>query len=161
VREGRHRFVRQFPSIASGEMQPVLHAPEAPEPFKACKLDGSEFGRRPEAVALHRDLLRLRREDPVSAAQQSRALDGAVLGPEAFFLRCFGQDGDDRLLLVNFGRDLDRRSIPDPLFAPPEGCTWVVLWSSEHPAYDGTGTPPIETDTGWRIPGHAAVVMRA
>ena len=48
-------------------------------------------------------------------------------------------DGDNNLLLVNFGRDLDCRSIPDPLVAPPEGCTWAVLWSSEHPACGGTG----------------------
>ena len=70
-------------------------------------------------------------------------------------------DGDDRLLLVNFGCDLDRRSMPDPLVAPPEGRAWTVLWSSEHPAYGGGGTPPIETDAGWRIPGQAAVALRS
>ena len=33
-------------------------------------------------------------------------MDGAVLGAEAFVLRFFGEDGDDRLLLVNLGVDL-------------------------------------------------------
>ncbi len=161
VRQGRCEFLSQFPSLASVEMQLSLRAPEALETFEACKLDWSEFDHHAEAVALHRDLLRLRREDPVFAAQRPRALDGAVLGPEAFLLRFFGNGGDDRLLVVNFGCDLDRRSIPDPLVAPPEGRAWTVLWSSEHPAYGGGGTPPIETDAGWRIPGQAAAALRS
>jgi len=142
-------------------MQRLLPDPEAFETFAACRLDWSEFERHHGAVALHRDLLSLRREDAVFAAQRPRALDGVVLAREAFALRFFGDDGDDRLLFVNFGRDLDRRSIPDPLVAPPEGRIWDLLWSSEHPAYGGTGIPPVETDAGWHIPGHAAVVLTA
>ena len=88
-------------------------------------------------------------------------MDGAVLGPEAFVLRFFGDCGDDRLLLVNFGRDLGRRSIPDPLVAPPSERSWRLLWSSEHPAYGGSGTPEIETKERWRIPGHAAIALAA
>ena len=115
--------------------------------------------RNAEAVALHRDLLRLRRDDPVFARQQHHALDGAVIGPEAFVLRFFGQRDDDRLLLVNLGPDLYLRSIPDPLVAPPERQLWQVRWSSEDPAYGGAGTPPIDTDEGWHVPGHAAIAM--
>jgi maltooligosyltrehalose trehalohydrolase len=76
-------------------------------------------------------------------------------------LRFFGEAGDDRLLLVNLGRDIERRSIPDPLVAPPERREWQLLWSSEDPAYGGGGTPPIETRARWRLPGHAAVVLAA
>jgi maltooligosyltrehalose trehalohydrolase len=159
VRDGRHEFVSQFPSVASPDMRRLLHAPEDWNTFAACKLDWSEFERNAHAVALHRDLLRLRREDPVFAQQKQGAVDGSVLGPEAFVLRYFGGDGDDRLLFVNLGRDLERRSIPDPLVAPPEGRRWRLLWSSEHTDYGGSGTPPIETKERWRIPGHAAVVM--
>ena len=160
VREGRHEFVRQFPSIAADEMRRRLADPGATATFEACKLDWSEFHQHAEAVALHRELLRLRREDPVFSRQERGGVDGAVLGPEAFALRFFGEDRDDRLLFVNFGRDLNRRSIPDPLVAPPDDRAWRLLWSSEHPAYGG-GTPEIETRDGWRIPGHAAIVIAA
>ena len=68
------------------------------------------------AVAL-RDLLRLRREDPVFHDQRAGRLDGAVLGAEAFVLRYFGDDGDDRLLLVNFGPDLELSPAPEPLLS--------------------------------------------
>ncbi len=115
VRDGRHDFVRQFPSLAAPEMQGRLADPEARDSFERCKLDWSEAERHGDAVALHRDLLRLRREDPTFARQRQGGLDGAVLGPEAFALRYFGEGGDDRLMLVNLGRDLERRSIPDPL----------------------------------------------
>jgi maltooligosyltrehalose trehalohydrolase len=111
-------------------------------------------------VALHRDLLRLRREEPVFRAQRRGGLDGAVLGPEALVLRFFGTAGDDRLLIVNLGRDLALRPAPEPLLAPPEGMVWEPLWSSEDPRYDGGGTAPLEGEDGWQLPGHAAVVLR-
>jgi hypothetical protein len=51
-----------------------------------------------------------------------RQQDGsAVLGDEAFVLRFFGRDGDDRLLLVNLGRDLRLDPVPELLLAPLEG----------------------------------------
>ncbi|MET0746383.1 MAG: DUF3459 domain-containing protein, partial [Microvirga sp.] len=106
-----------------------------------------------------RDLLALRRDDPVFAAQAKGGLDGAVLDREAFVLRFFGAAGDDRLLLVNLGRDLKRPSLAEPLLAPPEGRRWAMIWSSEDIRYGGIGTPPVETAQGWDLPGHAAVVL--
>jgi maltooligosyltrehalose trehalohydrolase len=62
-------------------------------------------------------------------------------------------------VLVNFGRDLNLNPAPEPLLAPPLDTLWRVLWSSEHPTYGGSGTPPLETQDNWRIPGEATVVM--
>ena len=87
-------------------------------------------------------------------------MDGAVLADEAFLLRFFGEDGDDRLLLINFGIDLHLDPAPEPLLAPPFACNWAILWSSEHPKYGGTGTPALGRAESWRIPGHAAVVLK-
>jgi maltooligosyltrehalose trehalohydrolase len=64
-------------------------------------------------------------------------------------------------LFVNLGRDLNRRSIPDPLVAPPGSRVWQLAWSSEHPDYGGAGTPEPETPERWRIPGETALVMAA
>ena len=106
-----------------------------------------------------RDLLRLRREHPVFCRPRHGKVDGAVLGPQAFVLRFFAEENDDRLLLVNFGLDLQLDPAPEPLLAPPAGKLWKVLWSSEDPAYGGSGTPPPETENNWRIQGQAAIVM--
>jgi maltooligosyltrehalose trehalohydrolase len=62
---------------------------------------------------------------------------------------------------VNFGADVDAGAFPEPLVAPPDGHKWAVRWSSEHPDYEGCGTPEVEGESGWRIPGHAAVVLSA
>ena len=160
VCKGRADFLAQFRSAATREVRERLHDPAARETFERCKLDTSERERNRGVYDLHRDLLRLRREDRVFSAQRPRGVDGAVLGREAFVLRFFGDGGDDRLLVVNFGRDLHLDIAPEPLLAPPAGSIWAALWSSEDPRYGGGGAPPVETDDNWRIPGHAAVALR-
>ena len=92
-------------------------------------------------------------------AQRPGGMDGAVLGPEAFVLRFFSVHGNDRLLIVNLGRDLHLAPAPEPLLAPPEEKAWQTLWSSEDPRYGGSGTAPLDTEHSWQIPGHAAVVL--
>jgi maltooligosyltrehalose trehalohydrolase len=110
---------------------------------------------------LHRDLIRLRREDCVFRSQGAGGLDGAVLGNEAFVLRYFGEGGDDRLLIVNLGIDLHLNPAPEPLLAPPERMRWSVLWSSEDTRYGGYGAYcPDTASDNWLLPGHAAVVLR-
>jgi maltooligosyltrehalose trehalohydrolase len=112
-------------------------------------------------VALHRDLLRLRREDgALVASRRPGGIDGAVLGPEAFVLRFFGGEHGDRLLLVNLGVDLELGVMPEPLLGPPEGHDWEQQWTSEHPAYGGAGSRPPSPDAPWVLPGRAAILLR-
>jgi maltooligosyltrehalose trehalohydrolase len=104
----------------------------------------------------------LRREDPVFRTGGGN-VDGAVIGPEALVLRFCGTGAgeDDRLLCINLGRDLVLPSIGEPLLAPARGARWSLLWSSEAVRYGGGGTPEADTDRGWRLPGHAALVLRS
>ena len=76
-------------------------------------------------------------------------------------LRYMGRRGDDRLLVVNLGRDLTPRSLAEPLVAAPSAHTWIQIFSSEDPSYGGAGSTPFESVGGWRIPGHAAIALRA
>jgi maltooligosyltrehalose trehalohydrolase len=160
VHQGRAEFLSQFRSLAQPEMQERLSNPTAPETFARSKLDLSERQRHAWAYALHRDLLQLRRQEPVFRAQRRGGLDGAVLAPDAFVLRFFGAGGDDRLLVVNLGRDVHLNPAPEPLLAPPARQQWQTQWSSEHPLYGGSGTPPLEDEANWHLPGRAAVVLR-
>jgi maltooligosyltrehalose trehalohydrolase len=159
VREGRAKFLSRFPSIASPAMSARLPNPADPQTFHRCKLDFSERATHADEYALHCDLLRLRREDAVFHGQRPGAIDGAVLGPEAFVLRFFGGRGDDRLLVVNFGADFLFSPTPEPLLAPPVDSVWQALWSSEDPRYGGGGTARLHTDGNWRIAGQSAVVL--
>ncbi|MET0645918.1 MAG: malto-oligosyltrehalose trehalohydrolase [Pyrinomonadaceae bacterium] len=159
VSRGRAEFLAQFRSIATRETRTRLPDPGALETFERCKLDHAERDSHREFYELHRDLLRLRREDAVFNAQEPRALDGAVLGPAAFVLRYFGVEDEDRLLVVNFGSDLGLNPAPEPLLAPPAGKVWKTIWSSEDYRYGGTGTPPLETKNNWLIPGETAAAL--
>jgi len=160
VAKGRREFLSQFPTMASSEMSKRLPSPHERATFEQCKLDLSEREQNAGAYALHKDLLRLRREDPAFALLSPRGLDGAVLGESSMVIRFFQEPGGDRLLLVNLGRDLELDPAPEPLLAPPEGSRWRVLWASEDPRYGGAGfVEPDSDETGWRIPGESALVL--
>ncbi|MGZ3512876.1 MAG: malto-oligosyltrehalose trehalohydrolase [Thermodesulfobacteriota bacterium] len=159
VRKGRIQFLEQFRSLRSPDIRNQIPDPIDPQTFERCKLDRSERERHLQCYLLYRDLLKLRRSDPVFQAQRADWIHGAVLGADAFVLRFFGQDLRDRLLLFNFGRDLRLVEVPEPLLAPPEDSLWEILWSSEFPRYGGNGTPEIETEESWLIPGHSAVIL--
>jgi maltooligosyltrehalose trehalohydrolase len=108
---------------------------------------------------MHRDLLKLRREDPVFAAQRAESIEGAVLGAEAFALRYFGErQAGDRLLLVNLGADAPLAPPSEPLLAPPEGGEWKRIWSSEDARYGGEGAGDLDSKA-WLAPAHAAIVL--
>jgi maltooligosyltrehalose trehalohydrolase len=159
VHKGRGEFLAQFPSLAVPEMEACLADPADRATFERCKLDLAERDRHAAAYALHRDLLRLRREDAVFRAPRAGSVDGAVLAAEAFVLRFFGERDDDRLLVVNLGRDLVLGAAAEPLLAPPEDRRWRMVWSSEDPRYGGCGMPPLPADESWHLIGHTAMVL--
>lgn len=158
VREGRAKFLTQFPSLATPEAQRELPDPADRRTFERCKLDPRGRRARREHLALHRDLLRLRREDPVLAAGVE--VDGAVIGERAFVLRFFGaRAGGDRLLVLNLGREERLDPVNDPLLVAPEGSDWTLAWSSEHPRYGGEGTPRPRPGS-WALPGNSALLLQ-
>lgn len=159
VRAGRKEFLCQFPSICEASQVLARIAPESEKTFLSCKLDFTERVSHATHYQLHRDLLQLRKTDPVFSAQTRGAVDGAVLNPHAFLLRYFGREHGDRLLLMNLGRDLELAPIPEPLLAPPHGQEWALRWSSEDPQYGGNGTPPVQMHGQWVIPGYSAIVV--
>ncbi|HJT36611.1 MAG TPA: malto-oligosyltrehalose trehalohydrolase [Pirellulales bacterium] len=158
VREGRQESLRNFRSLAGPDAAQYFADPCDVRTFEACRLDFSERTRHAEAYRLHRDLIALRRDDPVFASQRADRVFGAVLAAEAFVLRFFGDDSGDRLLLINLGRDLAWGSLAEPLLAAPAKADWRILWSSEDPRYGGSGAGLLDT-RHWHVPGHAAIVL--
>jgi maltooligosyltrehalose trehalohydrolase len=161
VHKGRKKFLKQFRSIAAAETQEFLDTinPCDPQTFQRSKLNHHERKINLESYLLHKDLLNLRRKDPIFKSQKYRGIDGAVLGRESFVLRFFAEDGLDRLLIINLGTDLHLNPAPEPLLAPPLNMEWTTLWSSEDLKYGGTGIYPLDTEENWYIPGHAATVL--
>jgi maltooligosyltrehalose trehalohydrolase len=160
IRVGRFKFLAQFPSIAGEEIQKQLPDPSDPKIFARCKLDFSEREKNTQLYDLHRDLIKLRREDVHFREQKMRGVDGAVLGPASFVLRYFSDDGNDRLLVVNLGERLPLVPAPEPLLAPPFGYRWENLWTSDSPRYGGPGPIQVTSDEHWVLPAEAAVALR-
>ncbi len=160
VREGRREFLFQFAGAASISPD-ALPDPGSEQAFQRSKLDWSQCMEDSPALRLHRDLLRLRREDPAIRLQGSEGFDGAVLAERAFVLRWFHAAVGDRLLLVNLGDDIEERPMPEPLLAPPAGSAWSLLWSSDQPGYGGNGSGYRDPAQGWRLPGQSAMVLAA
>jgi maltooligosyltrehalose trehalohydrolase len=134
VAKGRRDFLEQFPSMKA--LHGDLPLPHDVATFERCKLDHRERTSNAEVVAMHRDLLRLRRD-------LRGSVRGAVIGRDALVLRY-----DGHLLIVNLGEELMLGVVDEPLLAGE----WNVAWSS-----NGTSTftmrPPL------RVPADCAIVL--
>lgn len=159
IDKGRKESLAQFPRLATSEARKVLPSPSDPLTFTQCKLDWRERDENSEFLSLHRDLIKLRKEDPVFNKMQKTKIDGAVLGTDSFLIRYFGKEDGDRLIIINFGPDHHFNPAPEPLLVPGIGLKWEILWSSESLNYGGEGTPPI-TIPHWKILGHSAIVLK-
>ena len=157
VGRGRIGFLAQFPSLTDARVVRELAPPESDATFQSCKLDLRERVRHAEAYSLHKDLLALRRHDPVLAHAGTRRPEGAVLSAGAFLLRYIDAERGDRLLVVNLGADLDFTPAREPLVAPAFRTKWRLAWHSEAPAYGGQGVAPLDPDGPWLIPGGTAM----
>jgi maltooligosyltrehalose trehalohydrolase len=161
VRAGRTRLLARLESVASDERARArIPPPDARATFERCKLDHGERARNAAMLALYKDLVALRRGDPIFRAPRMGGVDGAVLGAHAFVLRFFGGERGERLVLCNYGRDLALPFAPEPLLAPPRASRWTTIFSTEDPTYGGRGVAPIEDDAGrWRVSGESLVVL--
>ena len=162
VRQGRGKFLEQFPSLSDPDVQRRLDDPGAMETFERSRLDFAERRQHATHYAMHRDLIALRQCDPVLCSGEA-LIDGAVLSDHAFVLRFLDTDAKDRLLVVNLGADLAPDIVPEPLLAPPSSSgKWRPLWSSDDPCYGGFGETELESEDGtWRIPAESATLLAA
>jgi maltooligosyltrehalose trehalohydrolase len=167
VASGRKTFLAQFESLRDPAVQARLPNPAAIETFEASKLDHGERDRPAGAawLALHTDLLALRRAERVFAAAASATVEGAVLAEGAFLLRFFpddrprGRSFDERLLVVNLKPKRSLAVAPEPLLAPPDGAEWRVLLTTDDPRYGGRGGPAPNLEQGVDLPAEAAMVL--
>src|SRR5205814_4489005 len=84
VQNGRHEFMKQFPSATSPAAQACIPAPHDPRTFERCRLNWDERDAHDTFVRLYRDLLTLRRSEAAFRAEDADAIEGAVLGADLF-----------------------------------------------------------------------------
>jgi len=164
VQSGRREFLSQFRSLAQPEMQEEVPNPNDLTAFEQSRLDLHDRETNIRIYNLYRDLIALRRSDPVLQRPTRHGMDGAILSDNAFLLRYFDSRHGDRLAIFNLGADLHLDPAPEPLLAPPQGrpgCkpAWTLRWSSEDPRYGGTGTFPPDSEENWRLPAYSALLL--
>jgi len=163
VQKGRVEFLKQFPSLNDKDFANWMPTPADRSTFERSKLNWSERESNTHVVALHRDLLRLRRGTKAIAHQDRTdgpTVDGSVIDRSAFLLRYFADDPrDERLLVVNFGEDVSIASRPEPLLAPPGDLQWSLVWSSEDLCYGGGGTKPVDLQARWTLGADHALLF--
>jgi maltooligosyltrehalose trehalohydrolase len=164
VHAGRREFVGQFRAYADPRSQERVPAPNDENAFASSHLDWSEVDTHADALLFHRELIALRRNDPVISRQDASVLDGATLTERALALRWFDEEHGDRLLVLNFGPEVPSFCASEPLLAQPREHSWEIAWGSEDPRYGGHGVAsPVEDDGQgpWRLSASCAVLLTA
>jgi maltooligosyltrehalose trehalohydrolase len=162
VRRGRIDFLEQFPSLNDGEFARRMPIPAERSTFENSKLDWSRCDGDNPIFALHRDLIKLRKDTAAIASGQGKTrVDGSTIGVHAFLLRYFHpQAENERVVIINLGSDLAVSSFADPLMAPPTRTQWDVAWSSEDPLYGGSGRRGMDFQRRWTLPADCALFLR-
>lgn len=157
VSSGRKKFLEQFSSCKIGWVRDRIPDPAAVSAFRRCRLDDAERRKNKRWTRFHRDLIRLRQQDPLLRRQSREKLDGAVLNNRCIALRYFseGRDPRERLLIVNWGEAFDCIPVSEPLLAETAGRPWKLIWASDHIRYGGKRRR--KTFSFWKIPAEAAL----
>jgi maltooligosyltrehalose trehalohydrolase len=159
VEKGRLEFLSQFPNLALPSMQARIPQPGDTQTFKGCKLLDEERTAEGPLLRLHRDLIRLRRQDPVigQVGTDQVQIEASATSENILLLRYLGPRAH-RLLIVNFGDD-HQSAMNDPLLAPLPSVGWEMMWSSEQPEYGGRGAIVFPDAGPWLIPGRSATLL--
>jgi maltooligosyltrehalose trehalohydrolase len=159
IYKGRKKSLAIFPHIKSKETYTAIKNPSDPSTFLECKLDHSKSGKNIQLYKLHKDLIYLRRNDPVLKYASKVNFDGAILNQDAFIIRFFDDSYGDRLLIINFGTDFTFNPAPEPLLATNEDQEWAFFWSSDSLDYGGEGISPL-TKPYMNLSGHSALLLK-
>ncbi len=104
VTEGRRGEFSAFSAFNDEALRERIPDPQAPETFLRSKLDWAETASHAPMLRLYRDLLQLRRDDPVLTASEDPPETGALGDGALYLLRRAG--GAVRLLLANLGEPI-------------------------------------------------------
>jgi maltooligosyltrehalose trehalohydrolase len=158
---GRRKEAQDFEPYRDPDAVASILDPCSPDTVRRSTLDFAERAANPQTYRLFKDLLALRRDDPVLGNRPLSRLDGASLNDQAFVIRWSDAIHGDRLLLVNLGAQWDPRTWAEPLLAPPYQRRWRLAWSSDARIYGGMGIVDPVHELGWQSAAETATFFIA
>lgn len=158
---GRRQEAQEFEPYRDPDACAAIMNPCSPDTVRRSTLDFVERERNAATYQLFKDLLKIRRDDPVLGRRPLPRVDGATLNDQSFLLRWRDSDTGDRLLLVNLGAQIEPRPWAEPLLAPPLQHRWRLAWCSDALAYGGMGIVNPLHETGWQCAAESAAFFLA
>lgn len=157
--QGRKRFLSQFASMKRAleeERRPLNVGKEA---FQRSKLNLSEREQHAGVLALHRELIALRKSSALFHRPGRHQFEAAALDTQALVLRWHGEGEPDRLLIFNVGHDRSFFPCSEPLLAPQPGSRWSLVLSSQESRFGGRGATFSDGTGPWQLQGQAAALL--
>jgi maltooligosyltrehalose trehalohydrolase len=138
VTKGRREQFKGFAAFANPVLRESIPDPQAPETFLRSKLNLEEREINAAIYALYRDLLRLRRADPVLRVQDRTAMRAEAIGAQIVTVHRWLGD-QHRLLVANFGPSvaISPADLPGLAALPDAGCELMLATSERR--FGGTG----------------------
>jgi maltooligosyltrehalose trehalohydrolase len=164
VTEGRREEFKHFSAFADESVRERIPDPQAEKTFLDSKLRWDEREHMPHRglLDLHRDLLRLRRDE---AAMQGAERDGfaiEAIGERTLALRRSALSGDTMLAVIHLGDATTLRL--DAIEATPRESNehWTPVLSTEDARYGGSGSGAVIGRDGatLTLSGPGAVILR-
>ncbi len=140
VTEGRREEFKGFRAFADPHLRAAIPDPQADETFLRSKLDLNERRVNATTLRLYRDLLALRRSDPVLQVQDRERTRAVDAGAEILALHRWHSD-DHRLVIANFGPSVGIRIADQPVLADLSLDRPKLLFSTADRRYGGAGQP--------------------
>lgn len=162
VTEGRREEFKGFPAFANPRLRESIPDPQAEATFVRSKLDLGERNVNSGTYDLYRELLRLRRKDPVLGVQErSRAKADAIGAQIVTMVRWVGNEY--RLLVANFGPSAGIMIADHPSLADLPGDEWRLLLATSERRFGGANARCGQTGHGVRrrleMPARTAAVF--
>lgn len=161
ITEGRRAEFAFFSSF-SGTTVPD---PQALSTFEASKLKWEELesGEHAQMLAFYRDLLALRRDEPLLRQRQHDTFQAARVAEDAIVMRYQATGSAEALLvIVNLKGNLKLTFAEQEVTGPPANRLWRLLLSTDDPRYAGTGSEAISfSESGLTASSPVAVVLRS
>jgi maltooligosyltrehalose trehalohydrolase len=135
---GRRREFEAFPEFAAPDAAERIPDPQADDTFEASRLRWDELGEPAHAavLALHRELLRLRREHPSLQSSDARECAAHAIDADTIAFRR-DAPGDASMLVVARLRGSGTVAVP-----PLAGSAWTTLLTTEDRPFTADPRPP-------------------
>ncbi|MGQ9676197.1 MAG: malto-oligosyltrehalose trehalohydrolase [Chloroflexota bacterium] len=172
VTEGRREEFKHFAAFSSPANRALIPDPQAESTFQKSKLDLAERFAHAETYRLYKDLIALRRTDPVLREPSRRRLIAGSLSDTLLVVKRWSNRGE-RLALFNFG-PATVALLDDPeLIGQAALERWRLLFTTARPEYGAEPVGPmLQTEDSALsphsgqalsvgLPGSSAVVLAA